>query len=89
MCIGQIIDMNVIPYPGAVRRRVVSAKHIQLFTFADSNFSSHLDQQGRLLGGLANAALRVGAGHIEVAQNDMTHVSRLAEIAQHHFTHQL
>jgi hypothetical protein len=38
---------------------------------------------------LTGATERIGAGDVEVAQNDMIESVRAAGVAQHHFAHQL
>src|SRR5688572_7952333 len=86
---GEIGDVNVVAYAGAVRGRVVRAEHRQLTALADRVFGRHLDEQRGLGRGLADAALGVRTRDVEVAQHHVPQGGGGAEVAQHPFGHQL
>ena len=65
---GEILDVDVVAHAGAVGRRVVGAEDRQVGALADRGLAGDLDQQRGLARRLADAALRVGAGDVEVAQ---------------------
>src|SRR5262249_15155340 len=66
---GEILDVNVIADAGAICRRIVGAEDLDRVAFPCGRFAGHLDEECRIWGCLSNAAARVGAGHIEVAQH--------------------
>ena len=69
---GEIFDVDVVAHTGAVGRREVGAEDRQVRAFAHGRFDRRLDQQRGLARRLADAALRVGAGDVEITQH---HVS--------------
>jgi len=85
----EIADVNIVANAGTVGRRIIVAEHIELGAQAEGCFDRDLDQMRRRFARLTGAAERIGAGHIEVAQNDMIESVRATGVAQHHFAHQL
>ena len=51
--------------------------------------SRDLDQMGGVGRGLAGAALRIGAGDVEIAQRDIAQVMGARDVLQHPFDHEL
>ncbi len=86
---GEVFDVDVVAHAGAVGRRVVGAEHRQVRALADRGLAGHLDQQRGGARRLADAALRVGAGHVEIAQHDVAHRRGRAQVAQHPLGHEL
>ena len=74
----QIADMDVVADAGAVRRRIVGAEHVHLVAPAECGLDRDLDQMRRALRRLAGAHFRVGARHVEVAQDDEAQSMRRA-----------
>jgi hypothetical protein len=85
----QIADMDVVADAGAVRRRIIGAEHVELAAQAERRFGRNLDQMRGLRRRLAGAAARIGAGDVEIAQDDMGEIVGAAGVAQHDFGHQL
>ena len=54
-----------------------------------SSLDCDLDQVGGTGRRLSGATARIGAGNIEIAQDDVAQTMRAARIAQHDFRHQL
>jgi hypothetical protein len=72
----QIADVDVVADAGAVRRRIVGAEHVDAFAPAERGLDRDLDQMRRARRRLAGAQLRIGAGDVEVAQDDMAEPMR-------------
>ena len=69
MGVGQIGHMDIIADAGAVGRRIVGAEDGNVVTKAKGGLDRDLDQVGGGGGVLPGAARRIGAGHVEIAQN--------------------
>jgi len=69
--------------------RIIGAINVELGPKPERCFDGDLDQVGGVLGGLPGAALGIGAGNIEVAQNDVTEIMSRCGVAEHDFRHQL
>ena len=67
----QIADVDVIADAGAVRRRIVGAEHVDLGAPAERGLDRDLDEMRRARGRLPGAQLRIGAGDVEIAQDDV------------------
>ena len=85
---GQILDMDVVAYPRAVRRGVVGAVDGDMWSLADSRFTGHLGQQGGLARGLTDPAARIGACDVEVTQGNVAHRMGEIGIPEHPFAHE-
>ena len=81
--------MDVVAHAGAVGRRVVGAEDLHLGPLAERGLAGDLDQMGRARRRLAGAALRIGAGDIEIAQRGVAESMRGRGVAQHPLAHQL
>ena len=66
----EIADVNVVADAGAVRRRIVGAEDVDLGALAEHRFARDLDQMGRGGRRLPGAQFRIGAGDVEITQND-------------------
>lgn len=85
----KILDVNAVTDAGAVRDVVVGTKERQTWPFSDGMFTGHLEQQNCLGSRPSDAALRIAAGDIELAQYHVLHRTSRAKITQHGFGHQL
>ncbi len=83
----QVLDVNIVPHTGAIRRRVVSAEHLQLRTHPKGRLGGHFDQMGGVRGGLPDATTGVGTGHIEVPQDDAVQIGCSGHILNHALAH--
>ena len=86
--VGQVLDMDVIAHPGAVGGVVVAAVNGDVLTLADRRLAGHLGQQRGLGRGLADAALRIAAGDIEITEHHVAERVHGGDIAQHPLAHQ-
>ena len=84
----EIVDVDVVADAGAVRRPIVGAEDRQARALPDRVLARDLDQQRRVRRGLADAAARIAAGDVEVAQDHVAHRGGGAQVAQHHLAHQ-
>jgi hypothetical protein len=53
------------------RRRIIVAENIEFVAKAERGFDCDLDQVSRLVARLSGAAARIGAGDVEVAQENL------------------
>ena len=65
---GKVADVDIVADAGAVGRLVIGAVDRDMVALADRRLGRDLDQVGRALADLPGAALRVGAGDVEIAQ---------------------
>jgi hypothetical protein len=72
MSAGQIVDVNVIAYAGAVGCRIVGAENREVRSLANRRLAGDLDEQCGGARRLADAAVRIRSGHVEVPQHDVT-----------------
>ena len=86
---GEVFDVDVIAHAGAIRGRVVGAENSDVIALADGRLAGDFDQQRGIFRGLADAACRIRARDIEIAQRDVTQIGSGGEVAQHPFGHQL
>ena len=68
----EIGDMNIVADAGAVGRRIVGAENLELGAQAERRFDRDLDQMRGALLDCPVRPLRIGAGDIEIAQDDMS-----------------
>ena len=85
----QIVDVDVVADAGAVRRVVVVAEDLETVAQSERGVACHLDHVGGARRGLSAAALRVGAGDVEVTQGHVGKVPGRGGIAQDPLGHQL
>ena len=64
--------MDVVADAGAVGRQIIGAEDIELGMQPEHGFDSDLDEMRGGFGRLSGAALRIGAGDVEVPQDDGT-----------------
>ena len=76
MGVGQIADMDVIANAGAVRGRVTRAVNVDLRPQAEGGFDRNLEQMRCVAAREPGAQLRVGAGNVEIAQDDVAEIVR-------------
>ena len=65
---GEVADMDIVAHAGAVGRVVIGAVDGDMAALADRRLDRDLDQMGGAGGRLARAALRIGAGDVEIAK---------------------
>ena len=84
----EVVYVDVIADAGAVRRCVIGAIDQELIEFTLCGFEGARDEVGGFLIGLTDAGARVGSGHVEVAQGDITKIpvggGHLGEDPFHH-----
>ncbi len=85
----QIRHVDVIANAGAVGRRIVRAEHLDFVAQAKRGLGRDLDEVGGGSRRLAGAQLRVGARHVEIAQDHVIEAVRRARVAQDGLGHQL
>ena len=73
MGLREIADMDEVADAASIRRRIVSAEHIDLGALPGGGLDRDLEQMRSPNGGDAAAAFRIGAGDVEVAQHDIVH----------------
>ena len=81
--------MDVVAQARAVRRRVVGAEYRHAGTATHRRFARDLDEQRRFRCRLPDRAARLAAGHVEIAQRDVTGAAGIREVVQHPLGHQL
>ena len=67
----QIADMDVIANASTVRRRIIGSIDVELGAQPERRLDGDLDQVGCVLTRLPSAALGIGPGNIEIAQDDI------------------
>ncbi len=85
----EIIDMDVIAYPGSIGGGVVRAEDRYVGTLAERGLAGHFDQVRSLAGRLTESTARVAAGHIEITQRDIAERGGCRNVPQHPLRHQL
>ena len=81
--------MDIVTHAGAVGRGIIGAEHGHAVPLAKGRFHRHLDEVCGAGGALSGAGLRIGAGHVEIAQRAEVQRVRGSHIGQHIFGHQL
>ncbi len=89
MCAHQIRHVDVVTDAGAIRGGVVGAEDVHFGPQAERRLNRDLDQVGRPPGRLPGTAERVGAGDIEVAQDQVAQAVGGTRVSQHDLRHQL
>ena len=89
MGIGEVADMDVVAHAGAIGRVVISAEDLDLRALAERGLAGDLDEMGGALGRLARAALRIGAGDVEIAQRHIAEIVGARRVVEHPLRHQL
>jgi len=82
---GQIVYMDEIADATAVGRWIVIAEQFNLLTQSHGVFARYFDQLRGVGRVLADTAMGVAAGDVEVAQAHMTQIARVRQIGQHPF----
>ena len=77
----EIGDVDVVADAGAVRRRIVGAEHLHVRPLAERRLAGDLDEMRGVRRRLAGAALRVGAGDVEIAQRHVAEIVRARGVA--------
>ena len=85
----QVIDMDVVAHTRTVRGRIIRAENVDMRDPSKRNLASALDQMRRARRGLSRAPLGIGAGDVEIAQNDMAQMRGARGVFEHPFDHQL
>src|ERR1051325_8430155 len=67
VCAGQIADVDIVTYTGAVWSGVVISEYFNSLPQSECRFNSHLDQMCRVERCLARSFKSVGAGDVEIA----------------------
>ena len=68
MCLGQIVHVNVVADAGSIRSGVILAEDAETGPHPERRMQRQGDQMGGFGLFLANRALEIGAGDVEVAQ---------------------
>jgi len=89
MGVCEIVHVNVVTDAGAVGCGVIGAVNEQFGEFSPGCFQSPGNEVGGFLVGLANAALWIRAGNVEIAQGDVAEVIGLGHIPKDSFHHNL
>src|SRR3546814_9961588 len=84
----KVADGNEIANTGAIRRIIVVSEDLHSRPLSGRRLAGYLDEVGRVGGDLPGPAERVGAGHVEVSQDDVAKAVRAVDVAQHPFDHQ-
>ena len=74
---SQIRDVNVVPDCSAVGRRVVGPKDLQALALSQSSADGQRNQVSLVLMLLAQFALRIGAGGVEITESHPTNLASL------------
>ena len=86
---GQVADVDIIADAGPVGGRIIGAVDRDMVALADRRLDRDLDQVRRALADLPRAALRIGAGDVEIAQRAIVESVRGRCIREHPLGHQL
>ena len=89
MGFGKIRDMDEVAHAGAIPRRIVVAEQLHRARAADRSQQGVGDEVGELRVVLADIAIDVGAGGVEIAERPEAQAVRAREILEHLFAHQL
>src|SRR5262245_61495912 len=88
MRIHKVADMDVIPYPRAVRRRIVGAENLQARYAAKRNLARALDEMRGARRRLSGPSLGVRGGGVEIAQGHEAATMRARSVLEHALGHQ-
>ena len=81
--------MDVVADAGAVRRRIVGAENLELLPQPERRLDRNFDEVSCAFSRLSGAQVRVGAGDVEIAQDEVIEAVRDTRIAQHDLGHEL
>ncbi len=87
--VGQVLDMDIVADGGAVGRRIVGAEDVDGGAPPERGLQHERDEVGLGLVLLADLALGIGAGGVEIAQRRVAQAPRGPEPVQHALDHQL
>src|SRR6185312_11642199 len=68
---NEVADMDIVAHARAVGRGIIRAVYAQMRMPAQSDLAGPFDKMGGLRGRLPGAPIGVGAGHVEITQDDV------------------
>src|SRR3546814_16582355 len=83
----KVADVNEIANTGAIRRIIVVSEDLHSRPLSGRRLVGYLDEVGRVGGDLPGPAARVGAGHVEVSQDEVAQALPPVDGANQHYPH--
>src|ERR1700677_734742 len=89
MRIDEVADLDIIAHASVVAGGIVLAEDLYFWMNSKCRLDGALDEVGGVRRRLAETALGIGAGDIEIAQRNVAEIVGLGRIVEHPFDHEL